>query len=179
MNARLKGIQSDFDPALRADLIEATVRGSVLTVAVSLTFQGAKDRKDLTVKYLGSCNASETWVTNYETGEKFGCASVSGFSHGQIKNGETKTLRLTFPAPKDAKTVGITLYNLGTFDDVNLRSPRTIDRAAQKGKGAGKSSGGSKSKEAEEEDEDEEEDEEEEEDSKDLAGKKRATKRAK
>lgn len=166
---RGKSITSDFDPALRADLIEATVRGSVLTVAVSLTFRGTKDRNEIAVKELGYCGSSYSWVTDYESGNTFGCASASGFSRGQIKSGETKTLRLTFPAPKGAKTVGITLYNLGTFDDVRLGAPG--------GGLSGQRTGSSKTEEAEEEEAEEEEDIEE--DSKGLAGKKRAKKGAK
>ncbi|HXF91295.1 MAG TPA: hypothetical protein VNK46_00955 [Nitrospiraceae bacterium] len=166
---RGKSITSDFDPVLRADLIEATVRGSVLTVAVSLTFRGTKDRNEIAVKELGYCGSSYSWVTDYESGNRFGCASASGFSHGQIKSGETKTLRLTFPAPKGAKTVGITLYNLGTFDDVRLGAPG--------GGLSGQRTGSSKTEGVEEEEAEEEKDIEE--DSKGLAGKKRAKKGAK
>src|SRR5688572_10808370 len=103
MGSRGKSIQSDFTPALRADLVDATVRGSVLTVAVSLTFRGNKDLNELAVKDLGYCGSIYTWVTDYESGKNFQCMTTSGFTNGEIKSGETKTLRVTFDVPKEAK----------------------------------------------------------------------------
>lgn len=171
--SRLKSIQSDFDPALRADLKEVTARGSVLTVAVSLTFQGDTDRNELAVKGLGYCSGGHTWVTDYESGKTFRCQTISGFQDGEIKSGETKNLRLTFEIPKEsknAKSVGITLYHLGTFDDVKLGSSG--------GSLSSKPTGSSKTEDIEEEDEEDEEDVEEE-DSKGLTKKKGAKKAAK
>ena len=169
----LKSIQSDLDPALRADLIEATVRGSVLTVVVSLTLRGNKDLSELVVKDLGYCGGSYTWVTDYESGKTFRCMTTSGFKDGEIKSGETKNLRLTFEVPKEAKNtkaVGITLYHLGTFDDVKFGSSG--------GSLSGQRTGSSKTEDIEEEDEEDEEDVEEE-DSKGLTKKKGAKKAAK
>ena len=171
--SRLKSIQSDFDPALRADLKEVTARGSVLTVAVSLTFRGDTDRNELVVKDLGYCSGGHTWATDYESGKTFRCQTISGFHDGEIKSGETKNLRLTFEIPKEsknAKTVAITLYHLGTFDDVSLGSSG--------GSLSGQRTGSSKTEDVEEEDEEDEADVEEE-DSKGLAKKKGAKKGAK
>ena len=171
--ARLKSIQSDFYPALRAELMETTVRGSVLTVVVSLTFRGNKDGNELTVKELGYCGSNYTWITVYETGTKFYCNDISGFSGGEIKSGETKNLRINFGMPKEAKNaeaVGITLYHLGTFDDVKLGSSG--------GSLSSKPTGSSKTEDIEEEDEEDEADVDEE-DSKDLVKKKGAKKGAK
>ena len=173
MSSTLKSIQSDFEPALRADLIEATVRGSVLTVVVSLTLRGNKDLSELVVKELGYCGGSYTWVTDYETGKTFRCMTTSGFKDGEIKSGETKNLRLTFEVPKESKNikaVGITLYHLGTFDDVKLGSSG--------GSLSSKPRGSSKTEDIEEEDE-EGGDDVDEEDSKGLTGKKAAKKGAK
>ena len=173
IGSRLKSIQSDFDPALRANLVEATVRGSVLTVVVSLTLQGNKDLSELVVKDLGYCGGSYTWVTDYESGTTFRCMTTSGFKDGEIKSGETKNLRLTFEVPKEAKNtkaVGITLYHLGTFDDVKFGSSG--------GSLSGQRTGSSKTEDIEEEDEEDEEDVEEE-DSKGLTKKKGAKKAAK
>ena len=59
-------------------------------------------------------------ILNYDTGETAPLVSVDGFESGRLKPGEVKTLRANFKVPKGAKTVGITLSGLGTFDDVEL-----------------------------------------------------------
>ncbi|HEV8718921.1 MAG TPA: CsgG/HfaB family protein [Candidatus Binatia bacterium] len=113
----LQSIRSNFDKDIVAHLNEVTRRGAVLSVVVSLSFEG--DKKESTwVKVSG--DAAETNVMDYETGKTYPILKLDGFYNGRIEQGRVKTLRATFQAPKDAKTVGITLSGIGTFDDVRL-----------------------------------------------------------
>ena len=108
-------IRSDSDQNLVARLTDATVRGAVLTVVVTLTLEGSKAQSEKI-----ELAAAKSLVMDYATGQTYAVLNADGFTSGQLKAGEVKTLRVTFKAPKDAKTVGITLSGLGTFDDVKL-----------------------------------------------------------
>jgi curli biogenesis system outer membrane secretion channel CsgG len=110
----LKSIRADLDKQVVAELTEARVRGSVLTVVVSLrtTGKGASEALNL--------NNVKSGVLNYDSGETLPLVSADGFTQGRLQPGEVKTLRANFRAPKGAKTVGITVSGIGTFDDVEL-----------------------------------------------------------
>lgn len=165
----LKSIRSVDDQALRLDLTEARIRGSVLTVTVSFTFQGAKDGDETDVHGV-QCIYGAEYIMDYETGGRSNCTTVSGFNGGALKRGQTKSMRLTFGVLKGAKVVGITLGKFGTFDDVTLGSSG--------GSLSSKPTGSSKTEDIEEEDEEDEADVAEE-DSKDLVKKKGVKKGAK
>lgn len=169
-----RSIQADFDKNVTASLKEVVARGAVLSVAVSLTFQGGKDKKE-SESLSTSETGKYTHVLDYETGTEYPIKKIDGFSSGRLHQGqEEKTLRATFEAPpKNVKTIGITIYGVGTFDDVKLGGgPLASSPKGKVGKPSGKPSGSSdtKAKEEEEEDEDDE-DEDEEDDDKGLAGK--------
>ncbi len=108
-------IRSDADQNLVARLTDATVRGAVFTVVVTLTLEGGKAQSEKIELVAG-----KSLVLDYATGQTYAVINADGFTSGQLKAGEVKTLRVTFKAPKDAKTVGITLSGVGTFDDVKL-----------------------------------------------------------
>jgi hypothetical protein len=169
---RSKSIQCDFDQNVRCTLTSLVVRGAVLSAEVSLSFGGGgKDKKGKEKnesEYLGSSlDGQYTYVLDYETGTTYSIKKIDGFAGGRLKAGqEVKTLRATFDAPpKNVKTVGITIYGIGTFDDVKLGAPGGVL--------SGKPTGSAKTEDIEEE---EGEEDVEEEDSKGLTGKKGAKK---
>ncbi len=110
----LKSIRTDLDKQVVADLNEVKRRGVVLSVVVTLRGVGSGPQPHLIL------NKEKSAILNYDTGETTPLISVDGFTYGQVKQGEVKTLRATFRVPKEAKTVGITLSGFGTFDDVEL-----------------------------------------------------------
>jgi curli biogenesis system outer membrane secretion channel CsgG len=110
----LKSIRTDLDKAVVADLNEVKVRGATVSVVVSLRATGNKESDFL------SLNQGKSGILNYDTGETAGIVNADGMVSGRLKPGEVKTLRATFKVPKGAKTVGITLSGIGTFDDVPL-----------------------------------------------------------
>lgn len=164
-------IQADFDKNVTATLKEVVARGAVLSVTVSLNFQGGKDKKQ-SESLSTSETGKYTHVLDYESGTEYPIKKIDGFDSGRLqRDQEVKTLRATFEAPpENAKSVGITIYGIGTFDDVKLGSSG--------GALSGQHTGSSETEDIEEEDEEDEEDVEEE-DSKGLTKKKGAKKAAK
>ncbi len=111
----LDSIRTDLDKDLIADLNEAKLRGSVLSVVISLRLVGDKQESDqVTVVQQKSS------VLDYDTGEIYPVIELDGFTSGRLKTGEVKTLRATFKAPKGGRKVGIRLSGIGTFDDVQI-----------------------------------------------------------
>ncbi|GIW55632.1 MAG: hypothetical protein KatS3mg082_2036 [Nitrospiraceae bacterium] len=167
---RAQTIQTDFDQNVTATLKDVVLRGAVLSATVSLNFQGSKDKKES--EFLGTSeNGKDTHVLDYETGTTYAIKKLDGFTSGRLHQGqEEKTLRATFDAPpKNVKTVGITIYGIGTFDDVKLGGMSESNPKSKGSKTSGTPSDSAGS-EAEEE-EDEEDEEEEDEDEKSLTGK--------
>ncbi len=111
----LQTVRSDFDNDLVARLTDVTLRGAVLSVVVSLTLEGSKAQSEKI-----ELVTAKSHVLDYATGQTYPVITADGFTAGQLKSGEVKTLRVTFRAPKDAKAVGITLSGVGSFDDVKL-----------------------------------------------------------
>ena len=87
----------------------------MLSVVVSLTLEGSKAQSEKI-----ELVTAKSHVLDYATGQTYPVITADGFTAGQLKSGEVKTLRVTFRAPKDAKAVGITLSGVGSFDDVKL-----------------------------------------------------------
>ncbi len=110
----LKSIRTDLDKQVVADLNEVTRRGVVLSVVVTLRGVGDGPHPHLIL------DKDKSTILNYDTGEMTPMIRADGFTYGQVKAGDVKTLRATFKVPKDAKTVGITLSGIGTFDDVRI-----------------------------------------------------------
>jgi curli biogenesis system outer membrane secretion channel CsgG len=110
----IQSIRTDFDKNLIAHLNEVKRRGSVLSVVVSFSFEGKKESQFVSVE------KSRSHVMDYDSGETYPMVTVDGFHSGRITPGEVKTLQATFKAPKNAKSVGITISGVGTFEDVNL-----------------------------------------------------------
>jgi hypothetical protein len=96
-----------------ARLTDVTLRGVVLSVVVSLSLDGGKAQSEKLELVAGKSH-----VLDYSTGDTYPVINAEGFTSGQLKAGEVKILRLIFRAPKDAKTVGINLSGVGSFDDV-------------------------------------------------------------
>lgn len=111
----LQTVRSDFDNDLVARLTDVTLRGAVLSVVVSLTLEGSKAQSEKI-----ELVTAKSHVLDYATGQTYPVITADGFTAGQLKSGEVKTLRVTFRAPKDAKAVGINLSGVGSFDDVKL-----------------------------------------------------------
>jgi curli biogenesis system outer membrane secretion channel CsgG len=109
----IQTIRADLDKELVADLNEVRLRGSIVSVVVTLRFTGNKKESEFL-----SVQQGKSVVLNYDSGESSPALNLDGFHSGRMKPGEVKTLRATFKAPKDAKKVGITLSGLGTFEDV-------------------------------------------------------------
>ncbi len=109
----LQTIRADLDKDLLADLNEVKLRGSIVSVVVTLRFTGNKKESEFL-----AVHQEKSGVLDYDSGEKSGAINLDGFTNGRLKPGEVKTLRATFKAPKGAKKVGITLSGLGTFEDV-------------------------------------------------------------
>src|SRR5712691_12841849 len=117
-------IRTDRDPNVVARLTDATVRGAVLTVVVSLTLDGSKAQSEKLELVPG-----KSLLLDYATGQTYPVINTDGFTSGQLKAGDVKTLRVTFRAPRSAREVAVTLAGLGTFDDVKL-APATGGREA-------------------------------------------------
>jgi curli biogenesis system outer membrane secretion channel CsgG len=110
----LKSIRLDLDKQVIADLNEVKVRGQMLFVVVTLRGVGAGSHPTLVI------NKEKSAILNYDNGEKSALVDVDGFSGGSVNQGDVKTLRANFKVPKGAKSVGITISGIGTFDDVEL-----------------------------------------------------------
>jgi curli biogenesis system outer membrane secretion channel CsgG len=110
----IKSIRADKDRDLIADLNEVKVRGAVVSVVVSLRAVGQKPSAWVLV------SEGNSGILDYNTGEMTPLIRVDGFNNNALQPGEVKTVRATFKVPKGAKTVGITLSGIGTFDDVEL-----------------------------------------------------------
>lgn len=110
----LKSIRADLDRQVIVDLNEVKVRGAVLSVIVTMRYGGNQTQSHGI--YL---NQTKSGILNYDTGETTPVINADGHSGG-IPRGEPRTLRVTFKVPKGAKTVGITLSGIGTFDDVEI-----------------------------------------------------------
>ncbi len=111
----IQTVRADLDQDLVADLNEVKLRGSIVSVVVTLRFMGnRKESEHLLV------NQAKSGVLNYDSGERSPALNLDGFYDGRIKPGEVKTLRATFKAPQGAKKVGINLSGLGTFEDVEI-----------------------------------------------------------
>ena len=162
-------IQADFDKNVTVTLKEVVARGAVLSVTVSLNFQGGEDKKQ-SENLSTSDSGSYTHVLDYETGKTYSIMKNDGFTGGRLHQGQgEKTLRSTFAAPpKSAKTIAITMYGIGTFDDVKLGGGPLASSPKGKGEKVSKKPNGSSEAKAEEEEDDEDDDED---DDKSLAGK--------
>jgi curli biogenesis system outer membrane secretion channel CsgG len=110
----LKSIRLDLDKLVIADLNEVKVRGQMLMVVITLRGVGEGSHPNLDI------NKAKSAVLNYDNGEKFGLIDLDGFTGGSVRQGDVKTIRANFKAPKGAKSVGITISGIGTFDDVEL-----------------------------------------------------------
>jgi curli biogenesis system outer membrane secretion channel CsgG len=111
----LKRIRADLDQQVVAELNEVRVRGSVMSVVLSLRTTGQKESEFLTL------NQGRSNVLNYDSGESLPMTGADGFLSGRLQPGEVKTLRANFKAPpKGVKAVGITISGVGTFDDVEM-----------------------------------------------------------
>ena len=108
-------IRADVDRALLVQLDDVKLRGAVISVVVSLTLDKGKAESEPF-----ELNRDKSHVMDYATGEIYPIITLDGFTSGRLKAGDVKTLRVTFRAPKDAKTVGISLSGFGSFDDVSL-----------------------------------------------------------
>jgi hypothetical protein len=111
----IQTVRADLDKDLVADLNEVKLRGSIVSVVVTLRF--VSNRKES--EYL-AVNQTKSGILNYDSGERSPAINLDGFYDGRIKPGEVKTLRATFKAPQGAKKVGINLSGLGTFEDVEI-----------------------------------------------------------
>ena len=111
----LKSVRADLDRDVVMDLNEVKARGAILSVVVTLRYAGNKKESN----FVG-LHSEKSAIMNYDTGESAGLVSADGFTSGRLTPGDPKLLRLTYKLPKGAKTVGITLSGLGTFDDVQL-----------------------------------------------------------
>lgn len=113
--ATLQTVTSDTDGNLMVKLDDVKLRGAVLSIVLSLQVkEGKTETNAIEVK------AEKSHVMDYATGQTYPVITVDGFSAGRLKGGEAKTLRMTFKAPKDAKTVGIVVSGVATFDDVKV-----------------------------------------------------------
>jgi hypothetical protein len=163
---RSKIIQADFDQNVRATLKEVALRGSVLSVTVGLSYKGiGKDKrgKEESETFSASNGPAYTHVLDYESGTQYPVKKHDGFTSGRLSAGQAdKTVRVTFEAPpKNVKTVGITIYGIGTFDDVSVRGGASSISAKPSGKAPGKGSAPAPTDEDEEEDEEEDDEEDE------------------
>jgi hypothetical protein len=161
-----KTIQADFDQNVRATLKEVVVRGSVLSVTVALNYKGTgknKRGKEESEGFSVSNGPSYTHVLDYESGTQYPVKKHDGFTSGRLSAGQTdKTVRVTFEAPpRNVKAVGITIYGIGTFDDVTLRALGSSISAKPSVKPSGKGSAPAATDEEDGEDEEADEDEEE------------------
>jgi curli biogenesis system outer membrane secretion channel CsgG len=111
----LKSIRADLDRDVVVDLNEVKARGAILSVVVTLRYTG-KNKNSQSL----SLDKAKSNVMNYDSGETAELVNADGFTSGRLDSGESKLLRLTYKAPKNAKTVGITVSGIGTFDDVQL-----------------------------------------------------------
>lgn len=109
----MQTIRAIGDKDLLVHLNEVKLRGVVLLIAVSLTYEG----KNQESAYY-STSGAHSHVLDYSTGKKHGCTSIDGATSGHIPSGQVHKFQVTCNTPSNAKKVGITIYGLGTFDDV-------------------------------------------------------------
>lgn len=111
----LQSIRTDLDKQLIADLNEVKLRGSIVSVVVSLRYTGPKESQHINIY------KDKSVILNYDTGETAPMINMDGFNGARVSAGDVKTVRATFKAPaKGTKKVGITLSGIGTFDDVDF-----------------------------------------------------------
>lgn len=108
-------VPSDVDPALTLQLDDVRLRGATLSVVITLRLERDKPESEAF-----EVRSDKSHVMDYATGQTYPVITIDGFSSGRIKRGEVKTLRMTFKAPKEAKTIGVVLSGVGAFDDVAL-----------------------------------------------------------
>lgn len=113
----LKSIRSAKDKDVVIQLNEVKVRGSVLQVVVSGIYQGKVEAAAGT-KQSGHFAMSHGSVLDYNTNKKYASTGVDGDTCCSVGPGDIKRVQITFPAPPGAKKVGISIGDLGTFDDV-------------------------------------------------------------
>ena len=65
-----------------------------------------------------SLGVSHGSVLDYNTNKQYRSTSVDGDTCCAVGPGDIKRVQITFPAPPGAKKVGISIGDLGTFDDV-------------------------------------------------------------
>jgi curli biogenesis system outer membrane secretion channel CsgG len=111
----LKSIRADLDRDVVVDLNEVKARGAILSVVLTLRYAG-KNKNSQSL----SLDKAKSNIMNYDSGETAELVNADGFTSGRLDAGESKLLRLTYKVPKNAKTVGITVSGIGTFDDVQL-----------------------------------------------------------
>jgi curli biogenesis system outer membrane secretion channel CsgG len=111
----LKSIRADLDRDVVVDLNEVKARGAILSVVVTLRYTGSKKESQSL-----SLDRNKSTIMNYDSGESAELVNADGFTSGRLNPGDAKLLRLMYKVPKGAKTVGITLSGIGTFDDVQL-----------------------------------------------------------
>jgi hypothetical protein len=111
----LKSIRADLDRDVVVDLNEVKSRGAILSVVVTLRYTGSKKESQSL-----SLDRNKSTIMNYDSGESAELVNADGFTSGRLNPGDAKLLRLMYKVPTGAKTVGITLSGIGTFDDVQL-----------------------------------------------------------
>lgn len=113
----LKSIKSARDKDVVIQLNEVKIRGSVLQVVVSGIYQGKVEAAAGT-KQSGHFGVGHGSVLDYNTNKKYASTNVDGDTCCSVGPGDIKRVQITFPAPPGAKKVGISIGDLGTFDDV-------------------------------------------------------------
>ncbi len=115
----LKSIRSARDKDVVVQLNEVKVRGAVLQVVVSGIYQGKVEAAAGT-KQSGHFGVGHGSVLDYNTNKKYASTGVDGDTCCSVGPGDIKRVQITFPAPPGAKKVGISIGDLGTFDDVMI-----------------------------------------------------------
>ena len=117
----LQSIRHVKDKDVIVQLNEVKIRGSVLQVVVSFMYKGTAEAAQ-GAKNHGSYHvfSSGNYVLDYNTNKKYENTGADGDTAGNVGPGESRRVQITFPAPPGAKKVGISVYGIGTFDDVTL-----------------------------------------------------------
>jgi len=117
----LQSIRHVKDKDVIVQLNEVKIRGAVLQVVVSFMYKGTTEAAQGAKNY-GSYHvfSSGNYVLDYNTNKKYENTGADGDTAGNVGPGESRRVQITFPAPPGAKKVGISVYGIGTFDDVTL-----------------------------------------------------------
>ncbi len=115
----LKSIRSARDKDVVVQLNEVKIRGSVLQVVVSGIYQGKVEAATGT-KQSGHFSVGRGSVLDYNTNKRYDSTGVDGDACCSVGPGDIKRVQITFPAPPGAKKIGISVGDLGTFDDVMI-----------------------------------------------------------